>query len=107
MKALLLLLLLLLPHSAVAKVYMCMDPVTGKTTFTDKGCAVNVAHEEVRVQATNVDSGSRTAAPAPRGAWVSDRDTRKTGREYNAMGQRKSPGDPTAGIITDVVEEGS
>lgn len=106
MKALLLL-LLLLPHSAVAKVYMCMDPATGKATFTDKGCAPNVSHEEVRVQATNVDSGSRTAAPAPQRAWVSDRDTRKTGLEYNAMGGPKSPGDPTVAITTDVVEEGS
>ena len=87
MKAVLVLLLLLGPQLAWAKIYMCRDAVSGKTTFTDVACEQSLAsREEVRVQPTNVDSGRRTAAPAPRGAWVSDRDTRKTGRDYNASG---------------------
>lgn len=103
----LLLVLILMPQLALAKVYMCVDPVTGKATFTDKGCEAKATTEEVKVQATNVDSGSRTAAPAPRGTWVSDRDTRKTGRDYNAMGRGQKSGDPTASIDTDAGAEGS
>jgi hypothetical protein len=80
----LLLVLLLLPQLAAAGVYMCKDPATGKTTFSDKGCASAVPHEEIRLQSTNVDSGRRTAGPVERKAWVSDRDTRKTGRDYFA-----------------------
>jgi hypothetical protein len=80
----LLLVLLLLPQLAAAGVYMCKDPVTGKTSFSDKGCATTASQEEIRIQSTNVDSGRRTADPAARKAWVSDRDTRKTGRDYFA-----------------------
>ena len=76
--------LLLLPELGPAGVYMCKDPVTGKTTFSDKGCAAAASQEEIRIQSTNVDSGRRTAGPAERKAWVSDRDTRKTGRDYFA-----------------------
>lgn len=98
MKAVLLLLLLLGPQLAWAKIYMCRDAVSGKTTFTDRACEQSVAiREEVRVSPTNVDSGKRTAAPAPRGAWVSDRDTRKTGRDYNASGAY--PGSEKASAI--------
>ncbi len=80
----LLMVLLLLPQLAAAGVYMCKDPVTGKTSFSDKGCPTVAVQEEIRVQSTNVDSGKRTAAPAAPKAWVSDRETRKTGRDYFA-----------------------
>ena len=97
MKALLMLLLLLGPQLAWAKIYMCRDAVSGKTTFTDRACEQSVAtREEVRVPPTNVDSGKRTAAPAPRGAWVSDRDTRKTLRDFNATGGQLDPVKATA-----------
>ena len=86
MNARLVVLLLLLPQVTTAKVYMCRDPATGKTTFTDVACNAQAVREEVRVPPTNLDSGRRTAAPPPRGAWISDLDTRKTGREYNAIG---------------------
>ncbi|MEE4145804.1 MAG: DUF4124 domain-containing protein [Halieaceae bacterium] len=80
----LLLALLLLPQMAAAGVYMCKDPTTGKTTFSDKGCATAAVTEEIRIQSNNVDSGRRTADPVARKAWISDRDTRKTGRDYFA-----------------------
>ena len=80
----LLLVLLLLPQLGSARVFMCVDEATGKKTFSDKGCQTSFTQEEVRIQATNVDSGRRTADPAARKAWVSDRDTRKTGRDYFA-----------------------
>lgn len=69
-----LLILLPLPHSAQAGVFMCVDPKTGKTSFTDKACEKTASREEVRV---NDDPAS-----GPR-VWNSHRDTRKDGRDYN------------------------
>lgn len=83
-----LLLLLLLPQMAAAGVYMCVDPETGKTSFTDKACAKATAREEVRVGATNLDSGSRTRRGSGSKTWNSQRDTRKSGIDYND--QRRS-----------------
>jgi Domain of unknown function (DUF4124) len=80
----LLLVLLLLPQLAAAGVFMCVDQATGKTSFSDRGCATSAAQEEVKVESTNVFSGNRTAATPTRKTWVSDRDTRKTGRDYSA-----------------------
>jgi hypothetical protein len=80
----LVLMLVLLPQMATAAVYMCKDPVSGKTTFSDKGCATSATREEIRIQDTNLDSGRRTTGAADRKAWVSDRDTRKTGRDHFA-----------------------
>ena len=66
MKAVLVLLLLLGPQLASAKIYMCRDAVSGETTFTDVACEQSLAsREEVRVQPTNVDSGQRTATHQP------------------------------------------
>ena len=87
-----LLLLLLLPQMAAAGVYMCVDPETGKTSFTDKACAKATAkataRQEVRVGATNLDSGSRTRRGSSSKTWNSQRDTRKSGIDYND--QRRS-----------------
>jgi hypothetical protein len=77
-------LLLLLPQVAAAKVYMCVDHVTGKTSFTDKACEVAGTREEVRVDPANLDSGSRYARPSKPKTWRSEADTRKTGADYNA-----------------------
>ena len=53
-------LLLVLPQLASARVYMCVDQVTGETSFTDKACTTaGDAREEVRVDRTNLDSGKR------------------------------------------------
>jgi len=82
------LLLLLVPQMAAAGVYMCVDPATGKTSFTDKACAKATAREEVRVGATNLDSGSRSQRGNGSKVWNSQRDTRKNGIDYNA--QRRS-----------------
>ena len=84
----LLLLLLLLPQMAAAGVYMCVDPETGKTSFTDKACTKASAREEVRVGATNLDSGSRSHRGNGSKTWNSQRDTRKSGIDYNT--QRRS-----------------
>ncbi len=65
---------------------MCVDQVTGKTSFTDKGCRASASREEVRIPPANTDSGSRSDSQEPTGnkTWVGDRDTRKTGRDYSA-----------------------
>ena len=82
----LLFLLLLIPEIAAAKVYMCVDEVTGKKSFTDRGCETVAVRAEVRVPPANANSGSRRARveDAPEQAWVSDRDMRKTGRDFSA-----------------------
>ena len=103
----LLLVLLLLPQLAAAGVYMCKDPVTGKTTFSDKGCAAAASQEEIRIQSTNVDSGRRTAGPAERKAWVSDRDTRKTGRDYFSAKRDLLEKSPTASATELAVSDDS
>ena len=82
----LLLVFLLVPlaQAASARVYMCVDPQTGATSFTDKACSKSTSGEEVRVDAANYASG-RTTRTAPGGpkVWNSHRDDRKTGRDYN------------------------
>jgi len=84
MKMIVMLWLLLLPQLGSAAVFMCTDPGTGKTSFTDRGCSAVATRQEIRVPAVNVNSGSRTGTPQAEGTWVSDRDTRMTGRDYNA-----------------------
>lgn len=78
----LLLLLLLIPQLALARIYMCIDPATGKTLFTDQACDSTGEQEEIRVQTTNVASGENDREPPPRKTWNSERDQRKTGLDY-------------------------
>ena len=76
--------LLLVPQFAMARVYMCVDQVSGQATFTDKACETTSSREEVRVEASNLDSGKRYTAPPKAKTWRSQADTRKTGADYNA-----------------------
>ena len=76
--------LLLVPQLAAAKVYMCVDPATGKTSFTDKACESRGQGVEVRVDTSNLDSGSRYQKQAKRKTWASEADSRKNGLDYNA-----------------------
>ncbi len=94
----LLLVLLLVPQLAAARVYMCVDPETGKTSFTDKACEKAASREEVRVSSTNLDSGSRSRSSRGGSAktWNSQRDTRKTGIDYNAQRRDLYKNNPTA-----------
>jgi Domain of unknown function (DUF4124) len=77
-----LLVLLLVPQLAAARVYMCVDPDTGRKSFTDRGCDQVALREEVRVDPANLDSGARTAVKSSQKTWLKDLDTRKTGRDY-------------------------
>jgi hypothetical protein len=78
------LLLLPLSQAATARVYMCVDPQTGATSFTDKACNTTAAREEVKVNSANYSSGRNTRnGPGGPKVWNSHRDERKTGRDYN------------------------
>jgi hypothetical protein len=77
---------MLLASKVVAgKVYMCVDPVTGESSFTDKACETRSVGEEVRVQTTNPGSGHRYTKKGAKKTWSSQRDTRKTGLDYSAQ----------------------
>ncbi len=75
---------LMLPQLASARVYICVDAARGKTSVTDKACATNNVREEVRVDATNLDSGAKYGSAKPQKVWRSEEDTRKTGADYAA-----------------------
>ncbi|MEM9254613.1 MAG: DUF4124 domain-containing protein [Pseudomonadota bacterium] len=77
-------LLLLLPLSVEARMYMCVDPATGKTSFTDRACDSGGAGEKIKVQTTNLDSGRRSGKAPKNKTWNSQRDNRKSGVELNA-----------------------
>lgn len=81
----LMVILLLLPQLALAKVYMCVDSETGKTSFTDRACDQATVVEEVRVDPTNLDSGERYKKAPREKTWNSERDLRKSGQDYNAQ----------------------
>ena len=104
----LLFLLLLLPQLVSAKVYICVDEVSGKKSFTDKGCETAASRAEVKVPPTNVNSGSREAVSTStrQSAWISDRDTRKTGRDYSAEKRRVAEISPTQGNGVDIASGG-
>jgi hypothetical protein len=88
----LLLALLIAPQLSTAGVFMCVDPVTGKKSFTDRACEQEVDREEVRLDATNTSSGANNARPSGNKAWNSDRDTNRSGREYRQQ-ERSSTAD--------------
>lgn len=76
--ALLLATVLFSAASASAGVVMCTDPVTGKKTFTDKGCPTSGSGKTVKIDPTNFGQGTRMRNND--GAWKSDRDMSVSGR---------------------------
>lgn len=77
-------LLMSVSQVTAARVYMCVDPDTGKAYFTDAGCATQENREEVRVDAANLESGKRYTASGKRKTWNSEREERKSGLDFNA-----------------------
>ena len=80
MRALILAALMLLPQLATAGVFMCVNPDTGKKTFTDRACPRHGTGEKVKIQTTNFGDG--IADRKTRGTWNSHRDTSRSGREH-------------------------
>ena len=104
----LLFLMLLAPQLAAAKVYMCVDEQTGKTSFTDRGCQTTASREEVKVPPANANSGSRSdnRESNKEKAWESDRDNRKTGRDYTAERRKVAEISPAQGNGFDIASGG-
>jgi hypothetical protein len=76
---------LLVPQLAVARVYMCVDDVTGEASFTDKACASDGSREEVKVDATNLNSGANYGSSKGKDkSWTSEHDNRKSGVDLSA-----------------------
>jgi hypothetical protein len=69
----LLFLALLSPALASAGVFVCVDPATGKKTFTDKACETKGKGEKLDVKPRNFgDSGHRQGSSGQK-TWNSDR----------------------------------
>ena len=90
MRAFLLMLFFLAPQFSVAGVYMCIDPATGKKTFTDRACEKRTAGDEVRVDPVNF-GGAAYRAPAGehKQVWRSQQAVAKSGRQQ-ATGYSRS-----------------
>lgn len=85
--ALLLATTLLAPQLSSAEVFMCVDPDSGKKTFTDKACPNAGERTKVKVDPSNFGGGSKTAKNA--GTWSSDKDTSVSGQDnLNANSRR-------------------
>jgi hypothetical protein len=76
--ALLLATSLLIPQLSSAEVFMCVDPATGKKTFTAKACPTAGERKKVKVQPTNFGSGTQNRTA---GTWSSDKDRSVSGRD--------------------------
>jgi len=87
-RVLILVLALLVPQVAAARMYMCIDEATGATSFTDKACETEGAQKEIKVEDVNSLSGSNPYRGKKVKAWRSQTDVRKTGSDINA--QRRS-----------------
>ena len=84
MRIFLLVLSLLVPQLAAAGVYLCVDPETGKKTFTDRACEQRTSGEGVRVDPVNF-GGAAYRAPAGehKQVWRSQQAVAKSGREQS------------------------
>lgn len=78
--ALLLLGSLVTGQSALAGVYMCVDPDTGKKTFTDRACPSKATGDKVKVQTTNFGDGIANER-RKNATWTSHIDTTVSGRD--------------------------
>jgi len=90
-KALALGALLSLAPVVQAGMFICVDPVTGAKTFTDRACPSAGRGEKIQVEATNFGNtgASSNENKHSRETWVSDREKKGTStRELAASGER-------------------
>ncbi len=85
MRLLTLLILLTLPLSAAAEIFVCVDPATGEKSFTDKACGSHGTGDEVRVKKGNFgDSGGTRDKNTGARVWRSDdRSDMSTSADYS------------------------
>jgi hypothetical protein len=75
----LILVALLSPAVASAGVFVCVDPATGKKTFTDKACETKAKGEKLDVKPQNFGgSGHRSGGSSGQQAWNSQREAKGT-----------------------------
>ncbi len=80
------LIMVILPLAVRADMYMCVDPETGATSFTDKACEEAASQEEIKVNAINPGGARQASQPRTRNkAWRSQVDARKTGTDFNSQ----------------------
>ena len=86
MKQLMVMLLIaMLPLAVRADMYMCVDPQTGATSFTDKACKGAASQQEIKVNAINPGGVRQASQPRTQDkAWRSQVDARKTGTDFNS-----------------------
>jgi hypothetical protein len=66
------LVLLFIPQLALAEIYVCVDSVTGKKSFTDVACGVHGTGDKIKVKQGNFgDSGSGQKGSNGQKAWRS------------------------------------
>lgn len=95
-RVIILVLALLVPQMAAARMYMCVDEATGATSFTDKACESATVREEITVNPINPGSKSLKQRRGKHKAWRSQVDARKTGTEYNIQRRGLYEGKATA-----------
>jgi hypothetical protein len=78
---------LLLPQIAGAEIFMCVDPDTGKKTFTDKACTEHMPGTEVLVKPNNF-GGNGHRGHKQRQTWNSDKKTGVSGPDKSTGYQR-------------------
>ena len=85
------------PLAVNAEVFMCVDPVTGKKSFTDRACPAAEPGQKVKVEPVNFGSGN--AAKRGEATWSSDRDTSRTGTGNLSAHQRRLNAARTTGYL--------
>lgn len=88
---------LLLSQQSAAGVFMCVDPVTGKKTFTDRACPSAGQGKKVRIEPTNFGDG--IAKRKARGTWTADKDRSVSGRENLADRPRVAVSEGGNGLL--------
>lgn len=98
-----LLLLLLVPQLATAGVYLCVDPQTGKKTFTDRACEQEAVGEQLRVESAQSGASRGSSRKSNDKTWNSQRDERIDGREYRQEERTRggSAGITNGGYLSD------
>ena len=76
---------IMLPLPVRADLYMCVDPETGATSFTDIACKGAASPQEIKVNAINPGGTRQASHPRTRDkTWRSQLDARKTGTDFNS-----------------------
>ena len=102
MRCLTFLLLLSLSPLLRAEIFVCVDPVTGEKSFTDKACASHGTGDEVRIKKGNfgASGGTRDKTSGTK-AWRSqDRSDVSTSRDYTGARRNVDAAKGTEAVVS-------